>query len=62
MSTTLTAELQQWQCGSCHYIYDEAQGWPSEGIAAGTRWAEVPHDWRCPDCGSSKDDFDRLDF
>jgi rubredoxin-NAD+ reductase len=50
----------QWQCGSCSYIYDEAEGWPVEGIAPGTRWADVPHDWRCPDCSSSKDDFQAI--
>jgi len=46
-----------WQCGSCGFVYNEAQGWPSEGIAPGTAWAQVPDDWRCPDCSSSKDDF-----
>lgn len=52
--------LTQWQCGSCNFIYDEAQGWPAEGIPPGTRWADVPEDWRCPDCSSSKDDFEPL--
>lgn len=51
------AGTAQWQCGSCSFIYDEAQGWPAEGIAPGTPWAQVPEDWRCPDCSSSKDDF-----
>lgn len=46
-----------WECGSCGFVYDEAQGWPSEGIEPGTPWAQVPDDWRCPDCSSSKDDF-----
>lgn len=64
MSTTTasSADLHQWQCGSCNYVYDEAEGWPSEDIAPGTRWEQVPHDWRCPDCSSSKDDFTRIDF
>ncbi len=52
--------LTQWQCGSCNFIYDEAQGWPSEGIPPGTHWADVPEDWRCPDCSSSKDDFEPI--
>lgn len=55
LETTLTHDT--WQCGSCGFVYDEAEGWPSEGIAHGTPWAQVPDDWRCPDCSSSKDDF-----
>ena len=39
------AGTAQWQCGSCSFIYDEAQGWPAEGIAPGTPWAQVPDDW-----------------
>jgi rubredoxin len=31
---------------------------PEEGIAAGTRWADIPEDWACPDCGVAKADFD----
>lgn len=61
MSASTTA-LHQWQCGSCHWVYEEAEGWPAEGIAPGTPWTEVPHDWRCPDCSSSKDDFSVLVF
>ena len=38
-------------------VYDEAAGWPEEGIAPGTRWADVPADWRCPECGVGKSDF-----
>ena len=35
---------------STDLIYDEAQGWPSDGIAPGTAWEDVPDDWLCPDC------------
>ena len=38
-------------CPVCLYVYDEAMGNPREGFAAGTRWADVPDDWCCPDCG-----------
>ena len=41
----------------CGLIYDEASGWPDDGIPAGTPWAAVPDDWLCPDCGVSKADF-----
>lgn len=48
---------RRWQCAGCGYVYDEAEGWPADGIAAGTAWADVPEDWTCPDCGASKVDF-----
>jgi rubredoxin len=48
---------RKWQCAGCGFIYDEALGWPGDGIAAGTRWEDIPEDWTCPDCGASKADF-----
>ena len=33
-----------WQCVNCGYIYDEETGDPAEGLAPGTRWADVPED------------------
>ena len=31
-----------------------------EGIAPGTRWADIPDDWECPDCGVAKADFEMV--
>ncbi|WP_207462251.1 rubredoxin [Azospirillum sp. SYSU D00513] len=53
--------MKKWQCAVCGYIYDEAAGWPDDGIAPGTKWAEVPDDWQCPDCGAFKADFDMVE-
>lgn len=44
-------------CRGCYYIYDEAQGAPATGAAPGTRMADLPAGWRCPDCGSEKGMF-----
>lgn len=44
-------------CMVCGLVYDEAAGWPDHGIPPGTPWAEVPADWRCPDCNVGKADF-----
>lgn len=52
--------MKKWQCQICGFIYDEAQGLPEEGLAPGTRWEDIPEDWKCPDCGVSKSDFDML--
>lgn len=38
-------------CPNCGHHYIEEQGEPREGFPAGTKWAEIPDDWQCPDCG-----------
>lgn len=40
----------RYQCPNCSYIYDEKQGCAHEGFAPGTRWAQIPASWPCPDC------------
>ena len=55
------ADWKKFQCFFCALIYDEQLGLPEEGIAAGTRWEEIPEDWTCPDCGAGKADFYPLD-
>jgi rubredoxin len=52
---------KSWQCRTCGYIYDEEKGDPDEGLAPGTRWAEIPDDWVCPECGTAKSDFDMVE-
>ncbi len=34
--------MKTWMCLICGWIYDEAAGAPEEGLAAGTRWEDVP--------------------
>ena len=53
---------KQWLCLICGFIYDEEQGWPHDGIAAGTRWEDVPEDWVCPDCLVGKADFEMVEI
>ena len=52
--------MKKFQCVVCGWIYDEAQVTPNEGIAPGTRWADVPDSWACPDCGVGKADFEMV--
>lgn len=54
--------MKKWLCIICGLIYDEAEGWPSDGIAPGTRWEDVPEDWICPDCGVGKADFEMIEI
>ena len=44
-------------CRGCYYVYDEARGVPQGGIAAGTRFRDLPAAWQCPDCGTDKTKF-----
>ncbi|RZJ20365.1 MAG: hypothetical protein EOO54_13430, partial [Haliea sp.] len=45
-------------CRACGLIYDEARGDADSGLAAGTRFADIPEDWACPLCGVGKADFE----
>ncbi|MEG1875548.1 MAG: rubredoxin [Angelakisella sp.] len=49
--------MKKYLCIICGFVYDEAAGIPSAGIAPGTRWEDLPPDWRCPICGASKAEF-----
>lgn len=58
----MAQEFKRWQCLNCGLVYDEAEGWPDDGIAAGTRWADVPESWYCPQCGTEKTDFEMVEY
>ena len=49
--------MKQMVCSVCSYVYDEAKGIPQAGIAPGTKWEDLPADWKCPWCGAGKDAF-----
>jgi rubredoxin len=54
-------QYKRYMCLLCGFIYDEEKGWPDDGIAAGTRWDDVPLTWQCPECGATKDDFEMIE-
>lgn len=53
--------MKTYVCIVCGYVYDEAKGDPEHGIAPGTRWADVPEGFECPDCGVAKSDFEMVE-
>ena len=55
------SDYKLFQCVQCGFEYDEAVGWPEDGIAPGTRWDDIPDDWSCPDCGAAKSDFEMVE-
>ncbi|WP_022948382.1 rubredoxin [Methylohalobius crimeensis] len=56
-----TEGYRKYVCVVCGYIYDEAEGDPDGGLPPGTRFEDIPDDWVCPECASSKDDFELLE-
>jgi rubredoxin len=54
--------MKKWQCVVCGFVYDESIGLPEDGIAAGTRWEDIPAAWECPDCGVAKADFEMVEM
>ncbi len=45
-------------CTVCGFEYDEVAGDPENGIAPGTKFADLPADYVCPLCGVGKEDFE----
>jgi rubredoxin---NAD+ reductase len=60
-ASTGARALRRWLCEACGLIYDEARGDPDSGLAPGTRFEDIPDDWRCPVCGVGKADFRPID-
>jgi rubredoxin len=53
--------MRKFQCSICGYIYDESAGIPEKGIAPGTKWEDIPDDFKCPVCGAPKSVFKPLE-
>lgn len=49
--------MKQYVCSICSYTYDEEKGIPEMGIAPGTKWEDLPEDWKCPVCKAGKSAF-----
>jgi rubredoxin len=46
-------------CSVCGFEYHEADGLPEKGIAPGTKWEDLPEDFKCPVCGAPKSKFEK---
>jgi len=58
----INTNFKTYICIVCGFIYDEAAGRPEDGIAPGTKWADVSEDWACPDCGVAKAEFAAIEL
>lgn len=55
----MAAPEDMWQCQTvnCGYIYDPDRGDRKGKIPKGTRFEDLPEDWKCPVCGAGKKMF-----
>jgi len=50
--------MAQYVCLECGWIYDEAKGDPDRGVPAGTKWEDLPDDFKCAECDTVKGQTD----
>lgn len=54
--------MSRYQCPECGFVYHEKTGDAYQGYPPGTRFADLPDDYNCPDCSvRDKPDFVKLD-
>ena len=52
--------MEKYKCTVCGYIYDPVKGDSTQSIKPGTAFADLPDSWVCPECGVSKDMFEKI--
>jgi rubredoxin len=52
--------MDKWECLLCGYVYDPEVGDATQGIEPGTSFEDLPDTWECPDCGASKEEFQKI--
>ncbi len=52
--------MAKYKCTVCGYIYEPEKGDPTQNIAPGTAFENLPDSWTCPDCGVGKDMFEKI--
>lgn len=53
--------MEKWECLVCGYIYDPEKGDPDNEVEPGTSFEELPENWVCPECGASKEQFEKIE-
>lgn len=51
-----------WQCKgtNCGYMYRAEKGDKKGKIEKGTKFEDLPDDWKCPGCGAGKGHFEKV--
>lgn len=46
-----------YECRSCGYVYEPSKGDNKTNVTPGTRFEDLPAEWRCPVCGVRSNQF-----
>ena len=49
--------MKKYICDVCKWVYDESTGALEQNIAPGTKFENLPDDFKCPLCGVGKNMF-----
>ena len=49
--------MKKYVCDACGWVYDEELGDAELGIAPGTKFEDLPEDFKCPLCTAEKEVF-----
>ncbi|MFC2057051.1 rubredoxin [Chloroflexota bacterium] len=52
--------MDKYKCLVCGWEYNPEIGDPDNGVDPGTSFENIPDDWECPICGTSKSEFEKL--
>ena len=52
---------EKFMCRFCGYLYDPVKGDHISGIAPGTEFEDLPEDWKCLICDSTRAKFESID-
>ena len=50
--------MNRCQGNNCGYVYNPEKGDRKGKIPAGTKFEDLPEDWKCPVCGAGKKFFE----
>jgi len=50
---------EKYRCTICGFIYNPADGDPSSDIEPGTKFEDLPDDYKCPVCFAAKNMFEK---
>lgn len=48
--------MRKYKCLKCGWIYDESIGAPTKGFPPGTKWEDLPDNYKCHECDIRKED------
>lgn len=53
--------MDYYKCSVCSYVYKAEKGDWIHDIEKGTKFEDLPDDWKCPSCNQPKLAFERVE-